>query len=349
MRKVLVCGTALAVASLSGAVVPAGAWAQPEPAGSGTPTTSGSPAAPAPSEPVATPDGSSAPVEPSGGGITARAVMVTPPPPNTATYSYGEGPRRQLDVYWRTPDASAGPDAQAARPGVLVLHGGYWMAGDKRSWRYIARKLTSRGYVVFAANYSLVPHEQWPTQRRDVRAALRYVKNNAHLWNLDPTRIVVLGSSAGGHLATQLGTHGRGAQSVRGVVALSPVVSLQRAYHDGGELGADASRVKLRQAVRLLVGCDPQEEDAEPECLERVEDATPVTHAGPGDAPMLLVHGTEEFVPVEHSEELAGALQAGGVPATVRTVPGPAHGGELLRDESTQEAVFSWIDSVAKE
>jgi acetyl esterase/lipase len=323
VRKVLVFGTALAAASLSTVAVPAEALTRPGPAGSGAPGR------------VTTQAG------PGGTGVTARAVMVTPPPPDTATYSYDEGSRQRLDAYWRTGGGGA------ARPGVLILHGGYWMAGDKQTWKYTARKLTTRGYVVFSANYRLAPNSRWPSQRSDAEAALEYIRRNAHQWNLDPSRIVVLGSSAGGHLATQLGTYGEGAQGVRGVVALSPVVSPYQAYQDGGVAGADPARVKLRRAVRMLLGCMPGEGD--PECRDRLEDASSISHAGSGDAPMLLLHSSKEFVPVPHSNGLAEALRAAGVPVTVRTVPGVAHGGELLNDERTRESVFAWIDSVAKD
>lgn len=333
MRKVLVFGTALAVASLSAVAVPAEALSEPGPPGNGR-TGAGSGAS-QPGAPRTGRPGSG------GAGVTARAVMVTPTPPHTDTYSYGEGSRQQLDAYWRTSGADASP-----RPGVLILHGGYWMAGDKRTWKYTARSLTTRGYVVFSANYRLIPGSRWPSQREDVEAALEYIRSNAHRWNLDPSRIVVLGSSAGGHLATQLGTYGEGARSVRGVVALSPVVTPYQAYQDGGVAGADHSRVKLRNAVRMLVGCTPGE--ADPECRDRLEDASSAAHAGSGDAPMLLLHSTGEFVPVVHSDGLAEALRAAGVPVTVRTVPGTAHGGELLYDERTRESVFAWIDSVAK-
>ncbi|SEG46089.1 Acetyl esterase/lipase [Thermomonospora echinospora] len=327
MRKVLVFGTALAAASLSTVAVPAEAHTEP---------------GPAVNAPV-TPGRGTVQTNPGGGvGVTARAVMVTPLPPKTATYSYGKGARQKLDAYWR----DSGPDDAAPRPAVLILHGGYWMSGDKGSWRYMARRLVTRGYVVFSANYRLIPSSRWPSQREDVEAALDYIRSHAHRWNLDPSRIVVLGSSAGGHLATQLGTYGEGARRVRGVVALSPVVSPSQAYQDGGLAGADYPRVKLRHAVQMLVGCSPDE--GAPECLDRLEDASSAAHAGAGDAPMLLVHSAEEFVPVSHSEGLAEALRAAGVPVTVRTVPGDAHGGTLLNDERLRESVIAWIDSVAK-
>ncbi|MBA9003604.1 alpha/beta hydrolase [Thermomonospora cellulosilytica] len=320
MRKAMVYGTALAAVTLSAAVVPAEAGTRPSPPATAPPSTTAPPSARPPA---------------SDGTVTARAVMITPELPNTRTYAYGPAERQRLDAYWH--------DADRRRPGVLVVHGGYWRSGDKSDWRYAARKLAGRGYVVFAANYRLIP-ARWPAQRADLTAALAYIKRNARRWNLDPDRIVVVGSSAGGHLATQLGTLGEGGARVRGVVALSPVVSLERAYHDGVVPGADRPRRRLRQAVRELLGCDPEAPDADTACFERMEDASPTSHAGTGDAPMLLMHGADEFVPAVHGRMLASVLNSAGVQATVQVLPGNAHGGALLRDPARFDAMARWID-----
>ncbi|WP_161602753.1 alpha/beta hydrolase [Thermomonospora catenispora] len=327
MRTAKVYGTVLAAVTLSAMTVPAEAVALPPSA----------PAAPQPPAAAPSVTGAPAPTLPPAADdvVTARAVMITPEPPNTRTYSYGPAERQRLDAYWH--------DADRERPGVLIVHGGYWKSGDKSDWKYTARRLAARGYAVFVTNYRLIP-ARWPAQRTDVAAALEYVKRNARQWRLDPDRIVVLGSSAGGHLAAQLGTVGEGGRRVRGVVALSPVISLERAYRDGAAPGASQSRRKLRQAVRELLGCDPEAPDADPSCFERMEDAAPTSHAGPGDAPMLLLHSANEFVPALHGRMLASVLTAAGVKATVQVVPGRAHGGTLLRDPARFAAVARWID-----
>lgn len=210
VRKVLVFGAALAATALSAVAVPADAQTDSRPPGPDTRHAGTGPVA------------------------TATAVMVTAPHPHKASYAYGKNARQRVDAYWRT-TRTTGNARPKRRPGVLLLHGGYWWGGDKGSWKYTARKLTTRGYAVFAANYRLAPKSRWPAQRDDAEDALTFIKRNARRWNLDPGRIVVMGSSAGGHLATQLGTYGSGGKRVRGVVALSPVNSPYLAYQDGGE------------------------------------------------------------------------------------------------------------------
>ncbi|MEU5880234.1 alpha/beta hydrolase [Spirillospora sp. NPDC047279] len=309
--------------------------------------------------------------------VSARTVMVTPKPPRERTYPYGRDPRQRIDVYWRAPakkparreqpvtggqeqpgarqtqpsdqqtqqpGGQTQPQTQPptpARPGVLLLHGGSWRHGDKTGWKYFARRLTTQGFTVFAANYRLSSTAHWPAQRDDAQTALAFVKKHAKAWNVDPDRIVVVGSSAGGHLATQLGTLGEGARQVRGVAALSPVNTPYLAYQDGLLAGASPQRASLRGAVVELLGCVPSEAAAP--CWELVDDANSAAHASAGDAPMLLMHSSGDFVPVTQSTGLAGALRSVGVPVTVRTVGGKTHGTDLMNDETVYPALLSWI------
>jgi acetyl esterase/lipase len=317
VRKVLVLSAAVAAACASAAV-----------------STPGIEAAATPRDPVGTVTSGSQ-VE------TAQAFIVTLPPLRKATYSYGSLPSQGIDAYWRAP-----ADKGRLQPAVLLLHGGYWLEGDKSSWRSVAQRLAARGYAVFASDYRLSEVAPWPAQRDDAEAALAFIKRHADHFQIDPARIVVMGSSAGGQLATMLGTYGAGAQQVRGVVALSPVDSPYLAYVDGALPTATGPAAKLRRAVQQLLGCRPQDGDLS--CWQRMEDVAPATHAGAGDAPMLILHSIDEFVPPAHSTELVTTLKSFGVPATVREVPGAVHGTGVLKDPQIWKTVVRWIDSVAK-
>ncbi|MEV4255793.1 alpha/beta hydrolase, partial [Spirillospora sp. NPDC049652] len=176
MRRVLVGGAAFAAVCVSAASVPGTAGATPLPTpgttvGPSSPPTFPPPTAPTGSEspsPSDTPSGtpSTGPSTPSGtpsgtpqadpsATVTGKAVMVTPKLPKVKTFAYGKNARQRVDVYWQPADPK---DKKAkARPGVFLLHGGYWLEGDKRSWKYLARRLTAQGFTVFAANYRLAP------------------------------------------------------------------------------------------------------------------------------------------------------------------------------------------------
>lgn len=353
MRKVLVCGAAFAATCVSAVAVPVGAHANPP-----APTPSASvPSAPGTGEPSAGPEtappGTGSPSASSTGRpgngqegtdgepdatVTAQAVMVTPELPKFRTYAYGRAPAQKIDAYWRDPGPRATP-----RPALLLLHGGYWLEGDKGGgWKYFARRLTEEGFVVLSANYRLAPKAAWPAQRDDALSALAFIKKHARVWNVDPNRVAVMGSSAGGHLATQLGTLGTGTRQVRGVIALSPPNNPYLAFQDGEKPAATPNQRKLRVAVTDLVRCVPGAAAA-PDCWTRLDDASTVTHVSAGDAPMLLMHATGDFVPVTQSTGLAGALRSAGVQTTVKTIEGEMHASQMLNDEQTYPTIVDWL------
>jgi dipeptidyl aminopeptidase/acylaminoacyl peptidase len=83
-------------------------------------------------------------------------------------------------------------------------------------------------------------------------------------------------------------------------------------------------------------------------CWELMDDVAPATHADAGDAPMLIMHSADEFVPAKHSTELAKALKARGVAVVVEEVPGSAHGAGIISNPRAWDRIVSWIDSAAK-
>lgn len=116
----------------------------------------------------------------------------------TTNVSYGPHRRHRLDV-WR--HATTPADA----PVIFYLHGGAWTFGDKREQgRPMLHEFVARGWVVVTANYRLAPRDPWPAQIEDVTRALSWVKKNVAGHGGDPTRVVVAGGSAGGHLAALL-------------------------------------------------------------------------------------------------------------------------------------------------
>ncbi|MEV0118059.1 alpha/beta hydrolase [Streptomyces sp. NPDC050844] len=254
---------------------------------------------------------------------SSAAVQAAPEPPPGTTFSYGGHPRQTLTVY-----GDGGP-------ALLILHGGSWVRDT--DWSGWARWFAGQGFTVYDTDYRLATDAAWPAQRDDVLAALRWVERRSG------ERPLVLGSSAGGHLALSAGAYGAGGTRVRGVVALSPVASPYRAWADGGRPAASSAQRGLRRSAQLLAGCSPDRGGQR--CWNRWADLAATSHAsGADDAPMLLAHSAGDFVPVAHSDELAGAQSRLGLTdVTVRTVPGSGHGGPLLRAPAMAQNVLRWI------
>ena len=116
----------------------------------------------------------------------------------SANIAYGPHRRQRLDL-WRT------TTTPKSAPVMLYLHGGAWTFGDKREQgRPMLHEFVARGWIVVSANYRLAPRDPWPAQIEDVTRALAWVKKNVAAYGGDPSRVVVAGGSAGGHLAALL-------------------------------------------------------------------------------------------------------------------------------------------------
>ncbi|MGW7072249.1 alpha/beta hydrolase [Streptomyces sp. NPDC054855] len=256
---------------------------------------------------------------------SSAAFGAAPEPSPVRTFSYGEHARQKITVY----------GDRSGRPALMILHGGSWVRDT--DWSGRARWFAARGFTVYDTDYRLATDAAWPAQRDDVLAALRWVKRRGG------AAPVVLGSSAGGHLAVSAGAYGAGRGRVRAVAALSPVASPYRAWTDGGMRAASPAQRKLRRTAELLAGCAPDR--ASGPCWKKWVDLVAKSHAsGKDDAPLYLTHSAADFVPVAHSTDLAHRQTMAGMrDVTVRIVPGTAHGGELLRDPAVTQAVLRWL------
>lgn len=153
--------------------------------------------------------------------LVATPVLAFPPGTQVIEdLSYGPDAAQTLDVYV--------PDVPSDAPVILMVHGGAWAVGDKRERSVVAnkaRRFLSQGYVFVSANTRLVPQADPLEQARDVARALAFVQDRAQDWYADPSNIVLMGHSSGGHLVTLLAAdpaiaQAEGAGQWRGAVSL---------------------------------------------------------------------------------------------------------------------------------
>jgi pectinesterase len=91
---------------------------------------------------------------------------------------------------------------------IIIIHGGGWRSGNRTQHYPLAQKLASLGYVCFTPEYRLSTEALFPAAVYDLKAAVRWVKENAGKYSIDTTRVVAMGFSAGGELAAFLGATG---------------------------------------------------------------------------------------------------------------------------------------------
>ena len=126
----------------------------------------------------------------------------------------------QVDGVQLTLDAHV-PDGDGPFPAAILVHGGGWVAGDKQQYiTYIFQPLSDAGFAWFSINYRLAPQFKFPTDGDDVESAIRFVRANAAKYKVDPSRIALIGESAGGHLVSYVGARNQADSRVAAVVSM---------------------------------------------------------------------------------------------------------------------------------
>lgn len=95
---------------------------------------------------------------------------------------------------------------QKKNPAVVMIHGGGWRSGNKNQMQDMAIEIASKGYSCFAIEYRLSLEAKYPEGVIDVKNAIKFIKDNAIKFNVDPDKIAVLGCSSGGQMAALIGT-----------------------------------------------------------------------------------------------------------------------------------------------
>ena len=261
--------------------------------------------------------------------LLAAAAPAPAEPEVRANLAYAgtANPRQMLDLYLPR-ERPAG----ARLPVIVYFHGGGWVGGSKASGKAtLAPWVTAGGYAGAAVNYRLAGEAPWPAQIHDAKAAIRWLRANAASLGLDAGRLAVVGTSAGGTLATLLGTSG-GDPALEGSVGGhgsvdSRVTCVLNRFGRLNFLAEPAARSSPAQAealagrLRQLFGG----ELAARANLARA--ASPLTHLSADDPPILTVHGTADgVVPIAQAEEFDAAARRLGARHELVRVEGAGHG-----------------------
>lgn len=219
-------------------------------------------------------------------------------------------------------------DSEKPRPAVVWIHGGGWQGGNKSSGLGRLGGLAASGdFVGFSVGYRLTDETAWPGQIHDCKAAIRWIRANAKKYGVDPEKIAVWGSSAGGHLVSMLGTSGdvKELEGANGSPDVSSRVTCVVDYCGPSDFlaFAEAAPNESRSGgpVQKLLGGSLSEKK------EVAKQASPVTFVSPDDPPFLIVHGTEDrTVPLSQAERLNEKLKTAGVNVTFVKIVGGGHG-----------------------
>ena len=218
-------------------------------------------------------------------------------------------PRQILDVY--------APDGAKNLPVVFWIHGGGWQAGDKTMVALKPKAFMDAGFVFVSTSYRLLPNVDMGALTQDVADALGWVYKNIAAYGGDPTRLLVMGHSAGGQLAALMCTDERYAKAdgfalsmIKGCVPVDADTFDIPAIIEVAETRARAHQLPLpTNGHRQKFGDDPAKH----------RDFSAVTHVAPNKSipPFLIVHIAGNPDTTAQARRLATVLEAAAIPVKV--------------------------------
>lgn len=252
-------------------------------------------------------------------------------------YGVENGHENKLDVIYPH-------NATAPLPTVIYIHGGGWVFGDKGAAVLETLPYLKMGWAAVNVEYRMASASKAPGAVEDCRCALRWVVRNAKDYHIDPTRLVVTGHSAGGHLSLTTGmlkdSDGldNNCPSDKGE-AEPRVAAIVNWYGITDVVDLLAGENRRTYAVAWLGSLPDKEAIA-----RRV---SPLTYVRQDNPPIITIHGdADDVVPYTQAVRLRDALDKAGVPNELFTVKGGGHG--QFTDEDNRKAYAEIWQFLAK-
>ena len=229
-------------------------------------------------------------------------------------------------------------------PLVVFIHGGGWRNGSYQ--RCHVPWLAEHGFAVASVGYRLTDKAIFPAQVHDCKAAIRWLRAHAPDYGYDASRIVVVGTSAGGHLALMLGVTS-GDKSFEGKVGehvdqSTPVHAVVDFYGPSDFILRSKQQPHKTETpgspVHRLLGGPVSEK---PDLARR---ASPAFHVGKTSPPLLIIHGDkDQTVPFSQSQRMVDAYRKHDRPVTLHTIKGGGHGGKAYFQGETRKRLIAFL------
>jgi acetyl esterase/lipase len=208
--------------------------------------------------------------------------------------AYGPDARHRLDLYRPNP---MHPETVAA---ALFVHGGSWRHGSRACYGFVGAALAAHGIPTAVADYRLFPEVRWPAFQEDVALAFRWLRRD--LRRNGPRPVILIGHSAGAHIAALLATDPQWLGNARpaGLVGLSGPYTFEPTHW---------------RTTRDIFAT-----------ARTINEPRPIAHVGPHVPPALLIHGGDDAVVEPASTiELARAWSGAGRPVSAEILPRHDH------------------------
>ena len=273
------------------------------------------------------------------------------------TTSFAESPRyevqRQNAIEFAKPDGIPLlldlhlPKGVENPPLVMFIHGGGWKAGTRSNCK--VAWVADHGFAVASIEYRLSHEGIFPAQIQDCKGALRWLRANASHYGYNADKVIVAGSSAGGHLAALMGTSGdvkslegdtggnlEQSSRAQGIIDFyGPTDFVLRSKSHSAKTEDPTGSV-----FKLLGGKATEQLDA-------AKAASPITHVSEDDPPVLILHGEKDTTVLpEQSEVFRDAYTKLGLEVQLLMIPGAKHGWKGQKDEEKSailQSLNTWL------
>jgi acetyl esterase/lipase len=265
---------------------------------------------------------------------------------------FGTGTTRKGKEVTLRLDLTSALDAKPGdkRPGVLQIHGGAWILGDKREQALpLVNHLAANGWVAINANYRLSPRVAAPEHLVDCKKAIAWWREHADEYGGDPDFLCVTGGSAGGHLTALVALTANDPRYQPGfedvdtrVAAAVPFYGVYDFTNRGGHWHRDTLRLFIEpQVMQKKLADDPQ----------AFADYSPMDQVGPDAPPFYVIHGElDTLAPVEDAREFVRLLrEVSDAPVLYAEMSGAQHAFEIFpshRAARVIESVERFLHSV---
>ena len=252
------------------------------------------------------------------------------------TYAEADGKKLQLDIYK--------PRAQKEPYLIIWVHGGAWNTGSKEN---PPLGLLPFGYALASVDFHASTEKPFPADVHDIKAAIRFLRANASKYGYKSDKIIIWGSSSGGHLAAlvattnnntalegNLGDFTKVSSSVQGCIDFYGPTNFLTILNQSTPHGLN---VRL-PALAILLG-KPLEQ-----VTELAKLASPVYQVDASDPPLFIVHGEQDIqVPINQSIELMSTYKSKGLKVQIEFVPDAGHSSPAYSKPELMEKIAKFL------
>lgn len=252
-------------------------------------------------------------------GIPAPTVRVTKAIP----FAQPDGVKLSMNVYQ--------PPGVGQYPTIVTIYGGAWRSGSPHNDETFNRYIAAQGYTVISIDYRHAPQYRFPAQLEDVQTALTYIQHQAEALEVDRERVVLMGRSAGAHLA-MLAAYKPGPLPIKALVNYYGPVNLTRGYQEPPQ----PDPINTHKVLTEFLGGSPDE------LPDLYRQASPIHYVAPSLPPSLLVYaGRDHLVKAQFGWALYQQLQSTGNRVVWIEIPWAEHAFDaVFNGVSNQLALY---------